>query len=216
MLGLTGSIAMGKSTVAQMFRDIHIPVHDADASVHALYQGKAVPLIEREFPGTTDRGVVDRRRLGDIVLNDPESLRRLENLIHPLVREREQDFINHARRDQAPFVVLDIPLLFETGAEKRVDGVIVVTADPEEQERRVLSRPGMTREKFRAILARQIPDADKRAKADFIIDTHSVVDGPESELIERNMAATRSRVGEIADQIISRKWVPARARKPSN
>ena len=208
VLGLTGSIAMGKSTVAQMFRDISIPVHDADASVHELYGGKAAPLIEELFPGTTQDGVVDRQKLGEIVLNDPESMKRLEQVIHPLVREIEQEFVAQARLDNAPFVILDIPLLFETGAENRVDGVIVVTADQAEQRRRVLSRPNMTQAKFEAILARQTPDAIKRRKADFLIDTHSVKATSDSETSERNMAATRMRVSEITNQIISGNWKP--------
>lgn len=208
VLGLTGSIAMGKSTIAQMFRDISIPVHDADASVHALYSGKAVPLIEELFPGTTRDGVVDRQKLGEIVLNDSESMRLLENTIHPLVREIEQEFITQARSNHVPFVILDIPLLFETGAQNRLDGVIVVTADPAEQKRRVLSRPNMTPAKFNAILARQTPDAEKRRKADFLIDTHTVKNAPDGDVSEINMGAARMQVGNIANQIISGSWKP--------
>lgn len=171
IVGLTGSIGMGKSTTADMFREEGVPVHDADAAVHQLYCGRAAPLIEAEFPGTTVKGVVDRERLSSVVLGRPEALKRLESIVHPLVRQVEQEFLDRHRREGAPLVVLDIPLLYESGGEKRVDKVLVVTADPEEQKRRVLSRPGMTEEKFRAILARQVPDSEKRSRADFLVDT---------------------------------------------
>ncbi len=171
VLGLTGSIGMGKSTTANMFRDAGVPVHDADATVHELYAGRAAPLIEAAFPGTVVDGKVDRARLSAAVLNDPEALRRLESIVHPLVREAELAFLERHRRSDTPLVVLDIPLLFESGGESRVDRIVVVTADAGEQRRRVLARPGMTAAKFEAILARQVPDREKRARADFIIDT---------------------------------------------
>lgn len=171
VLGLTGSIGMGKSTTAGFFRELGVPVHDADATVHALYAGRAAPLVEAAFPGTTRGGQVDRARLAEAVLGRPEALRRLESLIHPLVREEEEAFLAKARAEGRPLVVLDIPLLFETGARGRVDRVLVVTAPPEEQRRRVLARPGMTPEKLDAILARQVPDAEKRRRADFVVDT---------------------------------------------
>jgi dephospho-CoA kinase len=198
VIGLTGSIGMGKSTTAQMFRDLGIPVYDADAEVHALYRGEAVPVVEALFPGTTQGGVVDRAELSKRVLSDNSALATLEAAIHPLLRSREQRFLADARASHAPFAILDIPLLYETGGEDRVDGVIVVTADPEEQQRRVLARPGMTIEKFRAILARQVPDAAKRQNADFVIDTG------------RGMQDARRQVEEIAEQIGSGVWRPAK------
>lgn len=171
VLGLTGSIGMGKSTTAQMFRDARIPVHDADACVHKLYEGEAVPVVEALFPGTTADGRVDRARLAQAVLGNDDAMKKLEAAIHPLVQQAKADFLDRARAQGADLAIVDIPLLFETGGDKQVDGVIVVTADPEEQRRRVLGRKGMTEEKFEAILQRQVPDAQKRARADFIIDT---------------------------------------------
>ncbi len=173
---LTGSIGMGKSTTAAMFREHGIPVHDADAAVHALYAGRAAPLIEALFPGTTRDGVVDRTLLSARVVGNEDAMRKLEALVHPMVREEEAKFLREAKAAGAPFVILDIPLLFEKGGEKRMDGVIVVTADAAEQRRRVLSRPGMTAEKFEAILARQTPDAQKRTMADFLVTTDGGLD----------------------------------------
>jgi dephospho-CoA kinase len=168
ILGLTGCIGMGKSTTAQMFRDEGIPVHDADAAVHRLYQGKAVPLIEKLFPDTIRDGKVDRALLSKKVLKDPPSLTILEAIIHPLVREEEKAFLS---RIKAPFAVLDIPLLFETGADKRCDAVLVVTASQQIQRERVLARQGMTEEKFHSLLKRQEPDLEKRRKAHFLVRT---------------------------------------------
>jgi dephospho-CoA kinase len=168
VLGLTGSIGMGKSATADLFRELGVPVHDADASVHALYRGRAAPLIERAFPGTVTDGVVDRRKLGALVLGDPEKMKRLEAIVHPLVREEEETFLSSVTTTIA---VLDIPLLFETSGEKRCDAVLVVTAPQDVQRQRVMARPGMTDETFRAILAKQMPDADKRARAHFLVDT---------------------------------------------
>ncbi|MET0529343.1 MAG: dephospho-CoA kinase [Microvirga sp.] len=168
ILGLTGSIGMGKSATANLFRRLGVPVHDADASVHALYRGRAAPLIERAFPGTVTDGVVDRRALGGIVLGDAEKLKQLESIVHPLVREEEQKFLSSVTTTIA---VLDIPLLFETGGEKRCDAVLVVTAPSDVQRQRVMARPNMTDETFRAILAKQMPDAEKRARAHFLVDT---------------------------------------------
>ncbi|HMQ57185.1 MAG TPA: dephospho-CoA kinase [Rhizobiaceae bacterium] len=184
--GLTGSIGMGKSTTAQMFRDLGAPVHDADATVHALYSGEAAPLIEAAFPGTAAGGVVDRAALSIQVLGKPEAMKRLEAIVHPLVRRAEQAFVADARAAGEAFVILDIPLLFETGGDARVDRIVVVTAPAEVQRARVLARPGMTEEKFAAILARQTPDAEKRARADFLIDT------------SLGMEAARAAVAEIA------------------
>ena len=171
VLGLTGSIGMGKSTTATLFREAGVPVHDADASVHALYAGEAVPLVEAAFPGTTRDGVVDRPALSARVLGDDVAMRRLEAIVHPLVRAAERRFLDEAAAAGRPVVVLDVPLLFETGAADRVDALVVVTAPSDVQRARVLARPGMTVERFEQILARQMPDAEKRARAHFVIDT---------------------------------------------
>ena len=170
-LGLTGSIGMGKSTTAAMFAGRGIPVHDADRVVHDLYAGRAAPLVEAEFPGTVRDGKVDRAELGARVLGKPDAIRRLEAVIHPLVHEAEREFLARAQAGDRALVVLDIPLLFETGGDVRVDRVLVVTAAADVQRERVMARPGMTPERFEAILARQIPDAEKRRRADFVIDT---------------------------------------------
>ncbi|WP_414472573.1 dephospho-CoA kinase [Microvirga sp. M2] len=170
VLGLTGSIGMGKSATAALFRRLGVPVHDADAAVHALYRGRAAPLIEDAFPGTVAGGAVDRRKLGQAVINDAEKLKRLESIVHPLVREEEENFLRRVSAT-APFAVLDIPLLLETGGEDRCDAVLVVTAPPDVQHARVMARPGMTEETFNAILAKQMPDAAKRARAHFLVDT---------------------------------------------
>jgi dephospho-CoA kinase len=171
VLGLTGSIGMGKSTTLMMFAEEGIAVYSADDAVHELYEGKATALIGKAFPGSVTGGKVDRTKLAAMVLHKPDALKRLEAIVHPLVRQKELAFVKGARKSGAALAVLDIPLLFETQGEKRVDKVVVVTADPQIQRDRVLSRPGMTNEKFTAILARQMPDADKRTRADYIIDT---------------------------------------------
>ncbi len=170
-LGLTGSIGMGKSTTAKMFAAEGVPVHDADATVHALYSGRAAPLIEAAFPGTVSDGKVDRTLLSPHVLGKPEAMKKLEVIVHPLVREEEQLFLQRARADHRRIVLLDIPLLFETGGEARVDVVVVVTADAQVQRDRVLARPGMSEDRFEAILAKQMPDAEKRRRAHFLVDT---------------------------------------------
>ena len=171
VLGLTGSIGMGKSTTAKMFREAGVPVHDSDETVHRLYAGKAAPLIEEAFPGTVQDGAVDRGLLAAQVLGRPEAMKKLETIIHPLVRADADAFVARHRDATTPLVVLDIPLLFETGGRSRVDKVVVVTAPAEVQRERVLARPGMTEEKLAAILASQVPDAEKRRQADFIIDS---------------------------------------------
>lgn len=171
VLGLTGSIGMGKSTTAKMFSDYGVPVHDSDEAVHRLYGGKAAPLVEAAFPGTTKNGVVDRTALAAHVLGDHTALKRLEAIVHPLVRADTEAFMERHRAAGTPLVLLDIPLLYETGGRDRVDRVVVVTAHADMQRDRVLSRPGMTEEKFRSILARQVPDEEKRRMADFVIDT---------------------------------------------
>jgi len=171
VLGLTGSIGMGKSTVAQMFRDEGVPVFDADACVHRLQGpgGRLVAAIESAFPGTTGPDGVNRAALGRVVLGDDSAMRRLEAIVHPAVQAERTAFLRtHA---EAPLVVVDVPLLFETGGDKVVDKVLVVSAETATQEARVLARPGMTKEKFAAILARQLPDIEKRARADHVIAT---------------------------------------------
>ena len=171
VLGLTGSLGMGKSTTARFFAEAGVPVHDADAAVHRLYEGEAVAAIEAAFPGTTGNGKVDRTRLAARVLGDAAALKRLEAIVHPLVRKAEQQLLEEARARGEPVAVLDIPLLFETGGDRRVDAMVVVTAPPEVQRARVLERPGMTMEKLDSILAKQIPDEEKRRRADFVVDT---------------------------------------------
>jgi len=171
ILGLTGSLGMGKSATAKMFAEEGAPVHDADATVHRLYDGEAVPAVEAAFPGTTAGGKVDRLKLGQRVLGDKAALAKLEQIVHPLVRQAEERFVAAAERGGAKVAVLDIPLLFETGGDKRCDAVVVVSAPAEVQRARAFERPAMNAEKFEAILAKQMPDADKRARADFIVDT---------------------------------------------
>ena len=171
VLGLTGSIGMGKSTTAGFFTRRGVPLHDADAAVHRLHRGRAAGPIEAVFPGTVTDGAVDRARLGAAVLGDTEALRRLEAIIHPLVREEEEAFLDRCRRAGAGLAVLDVPLLLETGGQSRCDAVLVVTAPPNVQRERVLARPGMTAEKFEAILARQMPDEEKRRRAHFLVET---------------------------------------------
>lgn len=171
IIGLTGSIGMGKSTTSEMFKSLGVPVISADEIVHDLYSAEAAPLIEAAFPGTTTEGVVDRQALSAKLMAAPEGFARLEAIIHPLVRAREKQFVDEAADRGEPLVLLDIPLLFETGSTDRVDTVIVVTCAPEIQRQRVMARPDMTAEKFEAILSRQTPDAEKRARADYVIDT---------------------------------------------
>ena len=171
ILGLTGSIGMGKTTTARLFAEEGVPVHDSDAAVHRLYEGDAVAAIEQAFPGTTAAGKVDRQKLGAKVVNDATALKRLEDIVHPLVRQSETKFLEAARARGESIVVLDIPLLYETGGEKRVDAVVVVTAPAEIQRKRVLERPGMTPDKFAVLLEKQVPDAQKRVRADFIVDS---------------------------------------------
>ncbi|HJV42485.1 dephospho-CoA kinase [Caulobacter sp.] len=173
VLGLTGSIGMGKSTTSAMFEAEGAPVYDSDAAVHALYAagGAAVAPVEAAFPGVVVDGAIDRARLSARVVGDPQALAKLESIVHPLVGADRIGFFQKAQAEGRDIVVLDVPLLFETGGQKSVDKVVVVTAPPEVQRARVLARPDMTPEKFEAILARQLPDAEKRARADFVIDT---------------------------------------------
>ncbi|MBZ9672246.1 dephospho-CoA kinase [Mesorhizobium sp. ES1-3] len=176
VLGLTGSIGMGKSTTAKMFAEAGVPVHDSDEAVHRLYAGKAAPLVEAAFPGTAVGGSVDRAKLGARVLGDTAALKKLEAIIHPLVRADADAFLARHRNAGESIAVLDIPLLFETGGRGRVDKVVVVTAPAEVQRQRVLARPGMSEEKLASILAKQVPDAEKRRRADFVIDTGEGMD----------------------------------------
>lgn len=171
VLGLTGSVGMGKSATAKMFEQEGVPVFDADAAVHRLYESKAAPLIEAAFPGTTLNGRVDRERLSVKVVGDANALKKLESIVHPLVREERREFLAQAKASGAKVALLDIPLLFETESGEAVDKVVVVSAPAEVQRKRVLAREGMTEEKFKAILARQMPDAEKRRRADFVVDT---------------------------------------------
>jgi dephospho-CoA kinase len=191
-IGLTGSIGMGKSTSAKLFADSGIPVNDSDAVVHDLYTGAAVPLVEAEFPGTVKDGAVDRQELGRQLSQRPDGFETLERIVHPLVRQREAEFVERERARGSEMVLLDIPLLFETGAEDRVDIIVVVSCDPQIQRDRVLARPNMTEEKFNMILSRQTPDAEKRARADYVIDSSHPIE------------TTRRRVNEIIADLRAR------------
>lgn len=182
IVGLTGSIGMGKSTAAERFRHHGIAVFDADACVHELYSGSAVPLIEEAFPGTTSGGRVDRQKLASVLLEDKKGFKRLEAIVHPLVREEERKFLHQQSEKGAAIAVLEIPLLFETGADALVDAVVVVSADSETQATRVMQRPGMTPEKMHKILSLQMPDAEKRARADFVVDTSSSLSQSRAQL----------------------------------
>jgi dephospho-CoA kinase len=188
VLGLTGSIGMGKSTTAKLFAEAGVPVYDADATVHLIYQGEAAPAIEAAFPGTTVNGKVDRSRLSAKVVNDPAAIRRLEQIVHPMLRAYHQKFLDDAAQAGAAVAVMDVPLLFETGGDKRVDAVVVVTTTPEIQRQRILARDNMTGEMLETILARQLPDAEKRRRADFVVDTSHGLD------------PVRLRIRDILDQ----------------
>src|ERR1700736_4295623 len=176
ILGLTGSIGMGKSTTAMLFVEAVVPVYDADAAVHKIYEGEAAPAVEAAFPGTTVGGKVDRNKLSARVVHDPVAIKRLEQIVHPMLGASRQKFFADAERSGAAVAVVDVPLLFETGGEKRVDAVVVVTTTPEIQRQRILARDNMTGEKLDAILARQLPDAEKRRRADFVVDTSHGLD----------------------------------------
>jgi dephospho-CoA kinase len=176
ILGLTGSIGMGKSTTAKLFMEAGVPVYDADAAVHKIYEGEAAPAIEAAFPGTTVDGKVDRARLSAKVVQDPAAIKRLEQIVHPMLGASRQKFLAEAEQSGASVVVMDIPLLYETGGEKRVDAVVVVSTAPETQRERILARGTMTPEALDAILARQLPDAEKRKRADFVVDTSHGLD----------------------------------------
>jgi dephospho-CoA kinase len=195
VLCLTGSLGMGKSTAAKFFAECGVPVHDSDAVVHALYEGEAVSLIERAFPGSTAGGKVDRNRLAAMVLNDQAALASLEAIIHPLVTASREKFLAQAQARGAPIVVVDIPLLFETTAESQCDAVVVVSAPAEVQRARALDRPGMTEEKFATLLAKQLPDAEKRRRADFVVDSSQSFEQTRAQIrdILQSFATMRSR-----------------------
>jgi dephospho-CoA kinase len=196
VIGLTGSIAMGKTTTARLFAEEGVPVHDADAAVHRLYEAEAAALIEAAFPGATRDGKVDRVALGKQVVGKPQELRRLEEIVHPLVREAESKFLNEAERAGAKVAVLDIPLLLETGGDARVDATVVVSAPHEMQRARVLER-GVSVEQFEALLTRQMPDAEKRKRADFVVDS--------GQGIEHARAQVRQILAAVAKMPIRRK-----------
>jgi dephospho-CoA kinase len=195
VLCLTGSLAMGKSTAAKFFAECGVPVHDSDAVVHALYQGEAVSLIEAAFPGSTSGGKVDRGKLAAMVVNDQAALARLEGIIHPLVTASRDKFLAQAQARGAAVVVVDIPLLFETKAQSRCDAVVVVSAPAADQRRRALDRPGMTEEKFAALSAKQLPDAEKRRRADFVVDSSQGFDHTRAQIrdILRKVATMQRR-----------------------
>ena len=190
ILGLTGSIGMGKSTTAKLFAEAGVPVYDADAAVHKIYEGEAAPAIEAAFPGTTVEGRVDRAKLSAKVVHDPAAIKQLEQIVHPMLGASRKKFLDDAERAGAPVVVMDIPLLFETGGEKRVDAVVVVTTSPESQRERILARGTMTSEALDAILARQLPDAEKRKRADFVVDTSHGLD------------PVRARISDILAEVV--------------
>jgi dephospho-CoA kinase len=184
LLGLTGSIGMGKSTTAKLFAEAGVPVYDADATVHALYESEAVDAIEAAFPGTTLSGKVDRQKLSAMVVNDSVAMKKLEDIVHPMLRAHEQSFLAQAERAGAKVAVLDIPLLYETGGDRRVDAVAVVTTTRDIQHQRILARPNMTPDKLAAVLARQMPDEEKRRRADFLVDTSNGLDPVRQQIRE--------------------------------
>jgi dephospho-CoA kinase len=190
VLGLTGSIGMGKSTTAKLFAEAGVPVYDADATVHMLYEGEAAPAIEAAFPGATADGKVDRARLSAQVVHDPAAIKRLEQIVHPMLRTYHQKFLSEAEQSGAPIAVVDVPLLYETGGETRVDAVVVVTTTPEIQRERILARANMTQEMLDTVLARQLPDAEKRKRADFVVDTSHGLD------------PVRARIRDILEQAV--------------
>jgi dephospho-CoA kinase len=198
VLCLTGSLGMGKSRTATFFAEEGIPVYDADAAVHVLYDGDAVPLIEAAFPGTTDGGKVDRTKLAAKVLGDDAALKRLEAIVHPLVGKVRAKFLADAQARGAPVVLLDVPLLFETGGDRNCDAVVVVSAPSQMQRRRAFERPGMTDDKFAAIVGKQMPDAEKRKRADFIVDSSQSFDHARAQVrdILKRIAKMRDEAGD--------------------
>ncbi|RIK98055.1 MAG: dephospho-CoA kinase [Proteobacteria bacterium] len=191
VLGLTGSMGMGKSTTAKLFAEEGVPVYDADATVHLIYENEAAPAIEAAFPGTTDNGRVDRQKLSARVVHDPAAMKRLEAIVHPMLKAHHQKFLDEAEQSGAPVAVVDVPLLFETGGDARVDAVVVVTTAEDIQRERLLARKTMTPEKLDAILARQMPDAEKRRRADFIVDT------------SHGLEPVRARIRDILREVVT-------------
>jgi dephospho-CoA kinase len=200
VVGLTGGIGMGKTAAAALFAARGVPVFNADACVHALYEGKAVPAIEAEFPGTTWGGRVDRKRLAEHVARAPERLRLLERIVHPMVVAAEIEFLREQEKKGAQVAVLEIPLLFETGADTRVDVTVVVSAQEPVQEARVRVRPGMTKEKFEGLRARQLPDAERRARADYVVDSGLPLADMHAEL-DRLLESLRRRKGAVMERL---------------
>ncbi len=199
LIGLTGSIGMGKSTVAARFRALGIAVVDADAEVHKLYEGAAVAPIESAFPGTTSGGKVDRQKLAQALLDQPDRFKRLEAIVHPLVFAAERTLLRAEAARGAAMAVLEIPLLFETGGDKRVDVTVVVSVSAETQRARVLQRPGMTAEKLDQLLARQMPDAEKRSRADFIVDTGGTFADTDAQ-VDNIVESLKDRIGTAFDR----------------
>jgi dephospho-CoA kinase len=193
ILCLTGSLGMGKSRTASFFAEAGVPVHDSDAAVHALYEGEAVPLIESAFPGATFGGKVDRAKLAAMVLGDAAAIARLEAIVHPLVAKVRDRFLAEAKARGAPVVVLDVPLLFETRGEHGCDAVVVVSAPADVQRRRAFERPGMTEEKFAALVAKQMPDAEKRRRADFVVDSWQSFDHARAQVRDILQAVAKMR-----------------------
>ncbi len=200
VIGLTGGIGMGKSAAAEHFARRGVPVFNADACVHRLYEGLAVAPIEAAFPGVTQAGRVDRKLLAAEVAGSPERLRQLEKIVHPMVVKAEIDFLREQERKGAQLAVLEIPLLFETGAEARVDVTIVLSAPSEVQRERVLARPGMTQEKFADLVARQLPDTTKRARADFIVDSGTSLADMRGE-IDKLIESLQKREGRVMERL---------------
>ena len=201
VIGLTGSIGMGKSTTAGYFAKRGVPVLSSDAEVHRLYRGEAVAPIEAAFPGTTTRDGVDRKRLAERVLGDDAAIRRLEAIVHPLVRERTRAFLRRALAAGARSALVDIPLLFETGAERDFDLLVVATAPPSVQRERVLARPDMTAERFEAVLENQMPDAEKRRRCHFIVDTSLGFEATERQ-VEAIIRAVAGLTGTRTDRLL--------------
>lgn len=204
VVGLTGGIGMGKSSAAEHFRERGVPVFDADAYVHALYEGAAVPAIEAAFPGTVRDGRVDRARLAREIAGAPQRLAELEAIVHPLVVQAEIDFLCAEEKKATTLAVLDIPLLFETGAESRVDVTIALSTPAAVQRTRVLTRPGMTKEKFEALIARQLTDAERRARADLVVDSGSTLENLHTQL-DRLLESLQTRDGTVMEQLRSQK-----------
>jgi dephospho-CoA kinase len=194
IIGLTGSIGMGKSALAARFRALGVAVCDADAEVHKLYAGAAVAPVEAAFPGTTEGGKINREKLAAALLRDPAGFKRLEAIVHPLVQAAERDFLRAENTRGAGMAVLEIPLLLETGGESRVDAVVLASAPADQQRQRVLARPGMTEQKLAQILARQMPDAEKRKRAHFVVDTGGTYAASEAAL-DRIVVALKGRIG---------------------